>query len=1147
MRWRRIAFWVTFSTLALIVLALSWLWTADLAMFKPQLERFVTEQTGRDFVIDGEFHVDVAGQTTVIAEGVRFGNAEWAESEDMVTVGRAEVRFDLWSLIKGPVLIDLVDLDDTNILLLNPGDKAPNWELPIEDAAGEDDAVDEPGMDVLFGQIDIDRLQVNLESVERDRPLHLVIERFDQAYREDDYLDLEVRGTLEGRGLEIDGEFGPWDALLAGQDFDADFDAKLDTFSFSARGRVDDIVDLRRPEFEFAASGPDIDDLTRLLGLGEEGDGDINLAGSLKPLADGSLALNVKGNIGLTEIDAQGELPDLQSYENLRLRAIASGPDLGRILRLAGIHQVREAPFMLRFDAQSRGNALTINEASMVFADATFEGSATIPHFPSIDDAVISLQIEGPDIERFRYVTGIPGAASGPFSLGFTVDVRDDGVEILDLRARTELGEIEADGTIGDPDNFYGSRIGFLLKSDSLARTAGAYGVEGLPAVAVQVRGRAEYTRDGIRTLERLVADMAGNSASVEGLVPLTAGAVGADLQVAAEGPDLAAIAGLFTDTGGIPALSYSLAGGLRIEEQGYRLSDVTGALGRTALSGNGLLVMAENLAGSRFDVRVNGPALEELVATLNDVGIQEGPFELKAGASFTSDRVELQGVSFERPKARLDLDASVGLPASQRWVDFDVRASGSDVRYVLRHVQGLEAYEQPFSLDAKGRLRGNHWDFDRVSGAVGTANVEARGDLALDGSASRTELTFDLAIPNLAEIGTVDGRKFNEQALSLAVHAVGTEKGVIVDDMRLRIGDSDVDGSIEWLTGDVPELNVDIQSDRLAMLPFLEEIERQPDAEPEFDDGRLIPDVPIPFAEMKRVNASVVADISEFRRGKLQLAEMAVEVHLRDGSLELRTLDFRTLKGQLLARGTLSPDGESGTASWQAVARDFASGLVEANADLAMTTDLDMDLSSTGADLRTLAGNTNGIIYVDTRGGRMKFGEIITAIYGSMLEEMLNTINPLRKNDPYTDFECLIMPLTIDSGLVSGAPSIFVSTAKIRAVTQGSLNLKTEEIKVGVRTTPRKVVSISAAELFNPYVQVVGTLAAPRLAVDETGVLITGGAAVATGGLSLLARGIWDRLSKSGDACNQVAGEALKELEGRFPDLVIEHSSRQE
>ena len=70
MRWRRIAFWITFSTLALIVLALTWLWTADLGVFRPQLERFVTEQTGRSFAIDGEFHVDLSRHTTIIAEDI---------------------------------------------------------------------------------------------------------------------------------------------------------------------------------------------------------------------------------------------------------------------------------------------------------------------------------------------------------------------------------------------------------------------------------------------------------------------------------------------------------------------------------------------------------------------------------------------------------------------------------------------------------------------------------------------------------------------------------------------------------------------------------------------------------------------------------------------------------------------------------------------------------------------------------------------------------------------------------------------------------------------------------------------------------------------------------------------------------------------
>ena len=324
MRWRRLAFWFTFTTLALIVLALTWLWTADLGVFKPQLERFITEELGHEFAIDGEFRVDVSGRTTVIAEDLRFANAPWAQPKDMVTIGRIELQIDLWSLFDGIVLIELLDMDDTSVVLLNPGDTQPNWEKPLAWIV-EDSAVD---LDVLFGVVDIDRLQVRLESVERERPLNLVIERLDQVHRDDDFLDLELRGSLDGRRVDIDGALGTWAALLAGKDIGFDLDAVLDTFTLSAQGRVDDIADLRRPEIEFTAAGPDIDDLTRMLGLGEEGDGDINLTGTLKPVADGPLSLNIKGNLGQTEIDASGEVPNVRSTETLRLQMTASGPDL---------------------------------------------------------------------------------------------------------------------------------------------------------------------------------------------------------------------------------------------------------------------------------------------------------------------------------------------------------------------------------------------------------------------------------------------------------------------------------------------------------------------------------------------------------------------------------------------------------------------------------------------------------------------------------------------------------------------------------------------------------------------------------------------------------------------------------------------------
>ena len=1144
MRWRRIAFWITFGTLALIVLALTWLWTADLGVFKPQLERFVTEQTGREFAIDGEFQVDLSRHTTIIAEDLRFGNAEWAGPEDMVTVGRAELRVDLWSLFSGPVLIELVDLDDTSILLQNPGDKAPNWELPIELETDEDD---DPGPGVLVGAIDIDNLGLRLESVERDRPLNLVVDRLHQVHRDDDFLDLELRGSLDGRRVEIDGEVGTWGALLEGKGFEADLDAVLDTFTLSARGRVDDVADLRRPEFEFTASGPDVDDLTRMLGLGEEGDGDIRLSGALRPLVDDLLSLSIEGNIGLTEIDAVGEVVDLQSWDKLRLQATASGPDLGRILRLAGIHQVRESPFMLKFDAEMEDGRLEVREATMVFADARIEGVARFARFPSVDDAVISLQIEGPSIERFRYVTGMPGAATGPFSLGFTIDVRDDGVEVLELATKTSLGELQADGSIGDPDTFLGTAFNVRVQTESLATLAGAYGIDDMPDKPAEITGAAEYTEAGIRTNGPVSVVIDGDSAEVDGLIALRPGIVGTDVMVTAAGGDLAALVAMFARATGVPALPYEVHGRLRVRDEGFRFTGISGSLGTTSVSGEGLLVPREMIAGSWFDVAANGPDLAEVLESASDLQIRQGPFELKGKVAFRGDLMELSKVRLDRESGDASLDLTIGIDTPEQYLDFDMVANGRDVRSVLRGTGSFEAYEQPFSITARGNLRGSHWTVDKLDAAIGDAAVTAAGDLEFVDAKATTRFDLALNIPTLAALGTVDGRRIQDQAFSVTANVTGGDGQLTAEKLEIRIGDSDIHGKVLVRKGDIPEVDVDVYSDRLVFRPFLEDAEEEPVAEPEFEDGRLIPDIAVPVEALRKLNGSVDIDIAELERQALFLKDIELDARLRDGRLEVSTARFKARSGELLARAVYDASAEIASASLETVARDFAFGMTEANLDLLMTGDLDVGLRTTGNDLRSLAGNAEGVIYVDTRGGRAASNQQIKAIYGDMLEETLNTINPFRKTDDHTDFECIIVPLSIVDGTVTGTPSVFVGTDKIRFVIQGSVNLKSEELRIGVRSTPRRIVSFSAAELVNPYLQVVGTLSSPRLAVDETGVLITGGAAVATGGLSLLAKGLWDRLSKSGDACKQMSEQALKELEGRLPTLVIGDPEAQE
>ena len=93
----------------------------------------------------------------------------------------------------------------------------------------------------------------------------------------------------------------------------------------------------------------------------------------------------------------------------------------------------------------------------------------------------------------------------------------------------------------------------------------------------------------------------------------------------------------------------------------------------------------------------------------------------------------------------------------------------------------------------------------------------------------------------------------------------------------------------------------------------------------------------------------------------------------------------------------------------------------------------------------------------------------------------------------------------------------------------------------ISVRTTPRKGISISTAELFNPYVKIVGSLGKPALAVDEQGVLISGGAAVATGGLSILAKAAWDRVGRRGNPCDETRKDAREAFAGRLSELEVE------
>ena len=73
-------------------------------------------------------------------------------------------------------------------------------------------------------------------------------------------------------------------------------------------------------------------------------------------------------------------------------------------------------------------------------------------------------------------------------------------------------------------------------------------------------------------------------------------------------------------------------------------------------------------------------------------------------------------------------------------------------------------------------------------------------------------------------------------------------------------------------------------------------------------------------------------------------------------------------------------------------------------------------------------------------------------------------------------------------------------------------------------------------------YVKLGGTLANPRLILDPAGAAVSGGAAVATGGLSILAGSMWDRwIATSGDPCKRLIKAARNDPKRDYRSLLRE------
>jgi len=1139
MRWRKIRSWSLFLVAALLLLGLSWLWVGDLGVVQLWVERWVTEKTGRELRI-GDLEIDVGGQIVVVATDVTFANAEGAGPEPLAEVGRAEVHIDLGSLFRGPLLVDYLDVGNVKLRLSRPADASPNWQLDLDPPDTERaPAKTDGGLPFLLREARLAGIELVYDSAERPEPLRVVVDTARQALRDDGHLDLELTGSLSGRAVHVDGDIGTWEALLAGRDLRFDLDVTADTLVVSAAGHIDDLASPRRPAFVFEAAGPNIDDLSAMLGLGDDGNGDIAIAGELSSAAGELMRLDLSGNLGETTIESHAEFTDLADLETIDAELRAAGPDLGLILALAGVLGVEKAPFELVADIERSGPMLRVNKAEMLFADTRFVLTADLPRFPALEDGNMTLDFGGPDLARLRRLTGLPGAASGAFSVEATVRVDAEQREIFEASVTTSLGKLSSSGEILGGDTFIGTTASVEAEVFDVAAAARAWelDLDALPAEVLTANGRIEIVDSGIRTRAPVTARLGQLGISADGIVKLAAGAAGSDILFDASGNRLTAVTGMFVDSPYIPPDPFQLGGRLRIAPGELRFNGLSGTLGPADIGGDFTLRLAPGISGSVLRFSAAGDTFEQSLGYLDELRVRPGAFEITGTLRFAADAIRLETLQLERPNTGLTADIAIGLPLDRKQIKLTVRGDSNDLRDLPSTLDRFEAAAVPFSVDLDAERDGNSIRVDRFDFTVADASLKGRGNLNLGQRLENTRFTLSVDVPNLARLGTIGGRRLSDQAFRFDGIVDGREGALRIDDAELALAESDASGSLIYRPGDTPFLGIDVTSDNLAFSPFLapDESAAEPVAPQPPSDGRIIPDVAIPFDALAKFNARLALRVARLERRELLLRDVVLDARIEAGALTLNDLSMHARSGFLRARGAIEPADGTGRASLEVLADQLAFGLAPANQSLETTMALNLNVDSTGNDLRALAGNANGIVLVETGGGTVANNRVMTFFYGGLFDEILTTINPFLKSQPTTSFECLILPIRLTNGKLTSRPATLIRTDKLNLTIKPEIDLKSEKLDVSIQSTPRRRLSISAGELINPYIKVTGTMAKPALAVDEEGVLISGGVAVATGGLSVLAKAAWDRLSRSDDPCKTARKEAEEALGGEF------------
>jgi uncharacterized protein involved in outer membrane biogenesis len=258
--------------------------------------------------------------------------------------------------------------------------------------------------------------------------------------------------------------------------------------------------------------------------------------------------------------------------------------------------------------------------------------------------------------------------------------------------------------------------------------------------------------------------------------------------------------------------------------------------------------------------------------------------------------------------------------------------------------------------------------------------------------------------------------------------------------------------------------------------------------------------------------------------RSGVQLTDVAATLSSHDDKVDLPAFSMQLLGGK--ASGSLKLVGAKRSAQLKLAAsgvrleRYFSErGRKVPVSGGAM--EISASVSGRGGSLRELAGTLDGVATI--RGGAL----LVRSQKAGEVESLLTSLLPLlsEKDAPQIRLACFAAHLPFSNGVA--APAVVGARSEVsKLLTSGTVDMKRQSTDLHGRVRARNGISLGIAALSGD-IRISGPLRKPKVALDPVGTpsaLARLGAAVVTGGWSLVATAAWDAANPGADPCEAAA-----------------------